>query len=210
MEFVRIKIDDGFVNRLRHEFKIHLETQIGSCVKTLRIVSDKHSPHHEFARRVSAYDRKYVHNRDVTQKVLRCIIENVADGVVRASHDSLHPVDGSEVVTAIDAFGTTSADQNILIEIRHSDNFVGHHLADGQYEIESAFRYKTIHFRRPVIVKLPFRLLMYIARRYNANQLCVGTPIVRTEYFMWHFAEHRADLLSRHRPVRSKRRQDCP
>ena len=59
-------------------------------------------------------------------------------GLIGAAHDALHAVDGAQVVAAVDAFAAAGADQNVLGVVGHADDFVGHDLADGENEIESA------------------------------------------------------------------------
>ena len=55
-----------------------------------------------------------------------------------AAHDALHAVDRAQVVAAVDAFAAAGADEDVLGEVGHADDFVGHDLADGEDEIESA------------------------------------------------------------------------
>ena len=76
-------------------------------------------------------------------------------GLIGAAHDALHAVDGAQIVAAVDAFAAACADQNVLGVVGHADDFMGHDLADGENEIESALRNEPVHLRGPRVISLP-------------------------------------------------------
>src|SRR5258705_12456400 len=99
-------------------------------MKALLVVSDKQAAHHGCSGGVTRYNGKYIHNREIAKKVRRGIVENPAYRILCASHDSFHSVDRSQVVTAIDAVRAARSHQNVLVVVRHPDNFVRHNLSD--------------------------------------------------------------------------------
>src|SRR5258707_1114503 len=112
------------------------------------------------------------------QKTIGGVIENVAYRILGASHDALHSINRAQVVTPIYALSSSSAHQNVLVVIRHADDFMRHDLADGQNQVEATLRNQTVYLRRPGIVQLPFRLLVNELGRNLAQSLYIGSPIV--------------------------------
>src|SRR5216684_7754283 len=112
------------------------------------------------------------------QKMIGGVIENVAYRILCTAHDALHPVNRPQVMAAVYAFTAADAYKNILVVIRHADDFMGHDLTDGENQIETALCDQPIHLCRPRIIELAFRLPMDKLRRDLSQSLDVGSPVM--------------------------------
>src|SRR5258708_33495642 len=142
------------------------------------------------------------------QKTIGGVIENIAHGILRTAHDALHPINRAQVMAAVYALPASGAHENVLVVVRHADDFMGHDLTDRENQIETALRNQPIHLGRPRIVQLAFRLLMDELRRHLAERLNVGSPVMHSEKLYRHGAKHARDLLGLHGSMRAKSRQN--
>src|ERR1035438_5978829 len=138
--------------------EVDLEAQFSSSEETLNIVADEEAAHGEASVCLAPDDGLHVDDGQVAQKMVGRVVEHVAHGIDGAAHDSLHAVDGAQVVAAVDAFAATGADEDVLCEVGHADDFMGHDLADGENEIESAAGDELVDLCGPCVGQLAFRL----------------------------------------------------
>ena len=143
-----------------------------------------------------------------SEEMIGGVVEDVAHGIFGAAHDALHAVDRAEVVAAVDALAAACADQDVLGVVGHADHFVGHDLADGEDEIESAARDEPIDLRGPRIVELAFGLFADELGRDFAEGFDVGAPVVDAEEIVRHGAEHARELVRAHGRMRAQRGQN--
>src|SRR5260370_35114714 len=95
------------------------------------------------------------------QKVIRGVVEDAAYRRVRSAHDSLHSVNGAEIVAAVNAVRAPCSHQDVLIVVRHTDDFVRHDLSNRQDEIEISVADQLIYFHWPAIVELDLGLFSH-------------------------------------------------
>jgi hypothetical protein len=121
--------------------------------------------------------------------------------IVHASHDSLDSVHGAEVMAAMDRFGAPDTDQNVLILIRHTGNFMRHDLPDRKNQVESTCDEMPVHLYRPRTIQTSFRLLMDERRCYFAQGRQAAPPGVVLKKRSGHACVHGCDFLIGHRSV---------
>src|ERR1700692_4050636 len=209
VKFMRIKINDSLPNVRLEGLEVHFQAERGGIVKTFSIVADEESAHCQLVVRGASDNCEYVDNGKISQETIGRVIENVAHRILRATHDALHPINCAQVMAAVYALAASGAHQNVLVVIRHADNFVRYDLADRENEIETAVRNETIYLRWPRVVQLAFGLLVDELGRDLAESLDVGSPVVGAEERLRHGAKHSRDLLGLHSSMGAQSRQYC-
>src|SRR6267378_671053 len=145
----------------------------------------------------------------MSQETIGRVIENAAHGILSVPHDALNPINGAQIMTPVYAVTTSGANKNILVVIRHAYNFVGHNLADGKDEVETAIYNEAVYLSRPRIVQLALRLFVDELRRYFAKGLDISSPVVDAEKVSRHRSKHSRDLVWLHGGMGAEGRQNC-
>src|SRR5258708_13913985 len=177
-------------------------------MKALGVVADEKPAHGKSVVSRASDNSEYVDDGQMPQKMIGRVIENIADRILRTAHDALHPINRAQVMAAVYAFSPSGAHQNVLVVVRHADDFMRHDLADRENQIETALCNQPIHLGRPRIVQLAFRLLVDELRRDLAESLHAGSPVMHSEKLCRHGAKHSRDLLGLHGSMRAKSGQN--
>src|SRR5258708_28275884 len=98
-------------------------------------------------------------------------------------------------MAAVDALAASGPHEDVLVVIRHADDFMGHDLADGEDKIEASLSDEPVHLRRPWIIQLAFRLFADKFRGHLAESLHIGSPVMHAKKLVRHGAEHSLDLI---------------
>src|SRR5216684_6913046 len=176
-------------------------------MKALVVVAYEESTNCQSTVLVSPHDRQDVNDGQVLDELLRSIIQDSPDGIVRPSHNPFHSVYRPEEMAPVDAVRSAGAYKNILVVIRHPDHFMRNNLSDGEDQIESAFNQHPVDLHRPGVVQLAFRLLAHILGGHFSQRDDILSPVVRVEQIERYAAEHFGDLAPRHGSMRAERRQ---
>src|SRR6266403_5323297 len=177
-------------------------------MEALGVIADEKAAHRKSVVCRASDNGEYVDDGQMSQKTIGGVIENIAHGILRTAHDALHPINRAQVMAAVYAFSPSGAHQNVLVVVRHADDFMRHNLTDRENQIESALSDQPIYLGRPRIVQLAFRLLVDELRRDFAESLNVGSPVMHSEEVYRHGAKHSRDLLGLHGSMRAKSRQN--
>ncbi len=94
-------------------------------------------------------------------------------------------------MAAVDTVGPAGSDQNVFVVIRHADDFMRHHLSDGENEIELATRNQPIYLCWPVVLEPPFRLFADEISGNDPDRLHILAPLVGVKEGARNLAEHR-------------------
>src|SRR6202140_216784 len=156
VKFMRIKINDSLPDGRIEYLEIDFQAQLGGTMKAFGVVADEKAAHRKSVVRRASDDGEYIDDGQMPQKTIGGVIENVAHGILRTTHDALHPINRAQVMAAVYALPASSAHQNILVVVRHADDFVGHDLSDRENQIETALRNQPVLLGRPRIVQLAF------------------------------------------------------
>src|SRR6266404_1676564 len=208
VKFMRIKIDDSLLDGRIEYLEIDFQAQLGGTMEALGVVADEKPAHGKSVVGRASDNGEYVDDGQMPQKMIGRVIENVAYGILRTAHDALHPINGAQVVAAVYALSASCANKNVLVVVRHADDFVGHDLTDRENQIETALRNQPVHLGRPRIVQLAFRLLVDELRRDLAESFHAGSPVMHSEKLCRHGAKHSRDLLGLHGSMRAKSGQN--
>src|SRR6266404_1436041 len=208
VKFMRIKIDDSLLDGRIEYLEIDFQAQLGGTMEALGVVADEKPAHGKSVVCRASDNGEYVDDGQMPQKMIGRVIENVAYGILRTAHDALHPINRAQVMAAVYALAASGAHQNVLVVVRHADDFMRHDLTDRENQIESALSDQPIYLGRPRIVQLAFRLLVDELRRDLAESLNVGSPVMHSEKLCRHGAKHSRDLLGLHGSMRAKSRQN--
>src|SRR5207253_6062720 len=192
---MRVKINDRLLDGRIEYLEIDFQAQFSSAMEALGIVADEKAAHGKRTISRASDDGEYVDDGQVSQKAIGGVIENVAHGILRTAHDALHPINRAQVMAAVYALAASGAHQNVLVVVRHADDFMRHDLTDRENQIESALSDQPIYLGWPRIVQFAFRLLMDELRRDLAESLNVGSPVMHSEKLCRHGAKHSRDLL---------------
>lgn len=136
LELVRVEVHNDFVERRVQELEVHLERELCGAEEARVVVANEDAARHELASRDTAADHSLdVHDREVLNKVRRGVVEDPPQRVVGAAHHALHAVDCANEVREVDRVASASADKEVLVVVRHAEDFVRHDLADRQDEV---------------------------------------------------------------------------
>src|ERR1700677_4110804 len=152
VKLVRIEINDSLADRCVQRLEVYFQAQRSGAVKALNIVTDKKAAHCQPVTLRASDDGEHIDDGQMSQESIGRVIENVTHGVLRASHEPLHPINRAQVMAAVYAFSASRAHEDGLVVIRHADNFMRHDLADGEDEVEAAMRNEPVYLRRPRVV----------------------------------------------------------
>src|SRR5260370_535555 len=208
VKLMRIKINDSLLDGRFEYLEIDFQAELGGTMEALRVVADEKAAHGQSVVCRASDDGEYVDDGQMPQKTIGGVIENIAHGILRTAHDALHPINRAQVMASVYALPASGAHENVLVVVRHADDFLGHDLADREHQIETALRNPPIHLGRPRIVQLAFRLLMDELRRYLAESLNVGSPVMHSEKLYRHGAKHARDLVRWHGSMGAKSREN--
>ena len=56
--------------------------------------------------------------------MLRSVVEHPPDRRIGAAHHPFHAVDGAEIVALVDPFDAAGTDEDVLVVVGHTDDFV--------------------------------------------------------------------------------------
>src|SRR6266404_5161818 len=205
---MRVKVNDRLLDGRVEYLEIDFQAQFGGAMEALGIVADEKAAHGKRTISRASDDGEYVHDGQMSQKAIGSVIENIAYGILRTAHDALHPINRAQIMAAVYAFSPSGAHQNVLVVVRHADDFMRHDLTDRENQVETALCNQPIYLGRPRIVQLAFRLLVDELRRDLAESLNVGSPVMHSEKLCRHGAKHSRDLLGLHGSMRAKSRQN--
>ena len=76
---------------------------------------------------------KHVDDRQMPQKMIGRVIENVPHRIFNAAHDALHPVNGSQIMTAV-------------YPLAAANHFMGRDLSDGEDEVKATTCNEPVHW----------------------------------------------------------------
>ena len=208
VKFVGVEIDNCLAQGLVQHFEVDLDGEGRRLQEAFFVVADVEAAEGEATVGFPADYGLHVDDGPMLEEAVGRVIEHGADGILRLAHDALHAVDGAEVMAAVDAFATAGADQNVLVVVGHSDNFMGHHLADGQDKIPLAVDDVPADLRGPGVMELALGLLLDEGGGDFAEGLDIGSPIVDEKAVMGDSAEHVGELIGAHGRVGAERRED--
>src|SRR4029077_7625549 len=203
VKFMRIKINDSLLNGRIEYLEIDFQAELGGTMKAFSVIADEKAAHGKSVVCRAADDGEDVDDGQMPQKMIGGVIENVAHGILGTAHDALHPINRAQVVAAVYALSASCANKNVLVVVRHANDFMGDDLPDRENQIETALRNQPVHLGRPRVVQLAFGLLMDELRRDLAESLDVGSPVMRSEKLYRHGAKHSRDLLGLHGSMRA-------
>src|SRR6476646_4025499 len=124
------------------------------------------------------------------EEVIGGVIQHIAHWIDCAAHDAFHAINGAQIMTAVDALAASGANEDVLVVVRHPDDFMGHNLPDGKDQIKAAASNQTIYLRGPRIIQLAFRLFADEFSRDFAEGLDIGPPVMYSEKIVRGIAEH--------------------
>src|SRR5438270_8069778 len=107
-------------------------------METLSVVADEKPPHRKPVIRSAPDHCEHVNDGKVPEEPIRGVIEYIAHRVFGATHDSFHAVNRAQIMAAVDALAAAGPYQNVLVVIRHADNFMGDNLTDRENQVEAS------------------------------------------------------------------------
>jgi|SRR5580693_1678118 hypothetical protein len=90
-------------------------SQVGGAVKALDIVADKKAAQGQLSICHPSDNGKHVDDRQMPQKMIGRVIENVAYRIFNAAHNALHPVHCSRIMAAVYPLAAVGAHQMFLL-----------------------------------------------------------------------------------------------
>ena len=112
-------------------------------------------------------------------------------------------------MAAVDAHGPGGADQDVLVVVGQPDDFVGHHLADGEHQVEASFDDEAVYLGGPGVAQQTAGLLLYKGGRQLSQGDHVGAPVMDGEERVRDFSEHAGEDRRTHGAVGSQRGKDA-
>ncbi len=181
-----------------HHFEVHLEAEGGGQFETFGVVTYVKTANYELSVGVLADHGLHVDDRHVLGEVFACVVQDATDRRVGAPHHALHAVDRAQEVTAVDADRAAGADEDVLVVVGHTDDFVGNDLAYREDEVVTAVAQELIYLCWPGVVEFALADLVHELAGDFAQGDDVVAPVVRAKEGAWSCAEHGGDLFVGH------------
>ena len=208
LEFGRVEIDHDLFQRLVEHLKIHLQGQRGGLFKAGGVIAHKQATHGEPAVFAPANHRVNIDDGEMLGEVFGGVIQDAADRRVRPAHHAFHAIGRADVMALVDAFHAAGAYKDVLVVVGHADDFMRHHLADGENEVVPAGGNEIRHLRRPGKLDGTTGNFAHKRGRHFADRGDASAPVMNAEQTLGHTGEHFRNLRTGHRRVRAQRGQD--
>src|SRR5215510_10358436 len=206
LRFVRIQVHNRLSYFTVERKNVDFKTQLRSSLEAVVIIAYEKSFYCQSPVFVSPHYSKDIDDRQMLDEMSRRVVQDPPHWIVGSSHDPFHTVNGAEKMTAVDTVRSAGTNQDVLVIVRHPDNFMWNHLPDRQNQVEIAFDQHAVNLNRPGVVELTFRLRVHIVRGHLPQCDGILSPVMCVEQIEWYTAEHSVNLGRRHRSVCSYRR----
>src|SRR5260370_16184285 len=124
-----IQIDHNLREWLLQHFEVDSEAQGRGFPETFRVIPDIDAARYQLPVEVAGDNGEHIYDWQVRQKSIRGVVEDAAHRGIHSAHDSLHSINGAEIMAAIDAVWAPRSHEYVLIVICHADYFVRHNLS---------------------------------------------------------------------------------
>ncbi len=188
--------------------KFTLKAQRRRELEALGIVADEEAANDEFARVVLADHGLYVDDRQILGEVIAGVVQHAAHGRVGAAHHAFHTVDGAEEVAAVNADGATGADEDVLVVVRHANDFMRNDLSDRKNQVVATVAEELVDLGRPGEVEFAFADFVDEAAGDFAEGDDVVAPVVDAEERAWGGSVHGRYLFVCHGLVSAEGGED--
>src|ERR1700761_5803548 len=134
-ELVGIEENHSLLDLPIHHLEVDLETEICGEFEALRIVTNIEAANDQLPVDVLGYDRQHINDRHPASEVFASIVEYTTNRRIGAAHHAFHSIHRAKEVAAMNSDGATRAYEDVLVVVRHADDFMGNDLAYGEDEI---------------------------------------------------------------------------